>query len=317
VKLIIQVPCFNEAATLRTALDALPRSVPGVDSVEILIIDDGSSDDTVAVARAWGVDHVISHVGNKGLATAFMSGLHASLALGADIIVNTDADNQYQASDIPRLIEPILRREAEIVIGARPIATTEHFSPVKKALQHLGSAVVRWVSGTNVADAPSGFRALSRSAAMQINVFSQYTYTLETIIQAGTRNIPVLSVPIGTNPDLRPSRLVRSIGSYVRRSMATMGHVFVIYRPFRFLGAIAAVLLALGLLFGLRYLYFVVIGEGKGHIQSVILTAILLLMGFHTLSLAVIANLISVNRRLMEDVQLQVRELRLGKTGSR
>lgn len=315
MKVIIQVPCFNEAATLKTALDALPKTLPGVDEVEVLIIDDGSSDNTVAVARACGVQHVVSHVGNKGLATAFMSGLHASLALGADIIVNTDADNQYQASDIPRLIEPILRREAEIVIGARPIAQTQHFSPIKKALQHLGSAVVRWVSGTNVADAPSGFRALSRSAAMRINVFSQYTYTLETIIQAGTRNIPVVSVPIGTNPDLRPSRLVRSIGSYVRRSMATMGHVFVIYRPFRFLGWISAILMAAGLVFGIRYLYFVVIGEGKGHIQSVILTAVLLLMGFHTLSLAIIANLISVNRRLMEDVQLQVRELRLGKNG--
>jgi glycosyltransferase involved in cell wall biosynthesis len=313
VKLIIQIPCYNEAATLTATLDDLPTSVPGIDSIEILIVDDGSTDDTVRVAREWGVHHVVSHVGNKGLATAFMTGLATSLSLGADIIVNTDADNQYKATHIPLLVGPILTREAEIVIGARPIGDIEHFSPLKKGLQKLGSAVVRWVSDTNVTDAPSGFRALSRQAAMQINVFSQYTYTLETIIQAGAKNIPVVSVPIGTNADLRPSRLVKSLRSYVRRSVATMGHVFVIYRPFRFLGVIAGVLLAAGVLLGARYLYFVTIGEGKGHVQSVILAGVLLLMGFNTLSLAVIANLISVNRRLIEDVQVHLRELRLSK----
>jgi glycosyltransferase involved in cell wall biosynthesis len=315
VKLIIQIPCYNEAATLATTLDDLPASIPGVDSIEVLIIDDGSTDDTVRVAREWGAHHVVSHVGNKGLATAFMTGLATSLSLGADIIVNTDADNQYKATHIPLLVGPILRREAEIVIGARPIGDIEHFSPLKKALQKLGSAVVRWVSDTNVTDAPSGFRALSRQAAMQINVFSQYTYTLETIIQAGAKNIPVVSVPIGTNADLRPSRLVKSLRSYVRRSVATMGHVFVIYRPFRFLGVIAGILLVAGALLGARYLYFVMIGEGKGHVQSVILAGVLLLMGFNTLSLAVIANLISVNRRLIEDVQVHLRELRLSKPG--
>lgn len=313
MKLIIQIPCYNEAGTLAATLNDLPRVIPGVDTVEILIVDDGSSDDTVRVARAAGAHHVVSHVGNKGLAAAFMTGLTHSLALGADIIVNTDADNQYQAADIPRLIAPILNREAEIVIGARPIGGIEHFSLVKKTLQKLGSAVVRWVSETNVSDAPSGFRAFSRQAAMQINVFSRYTYTLETIIQAGVRNIPVASVPISTNADLRPSRLVKSISSYVRRSMATMGHVFIIYRPFRFLGLIAAVLLGAGVLLGLRYVYFVTIGEGKGHIQSVILVAVLLIMGFNTLSLAILANLISVNRRLIEDTQLHLRELRLAK----
>jgi hypothetical protein len=242
-----------------------------------------------------------------------MTGLATSLSLGADIIVNTDADNQYKATHIPLLVGPILMREAEIVIGARPIGDIEHFSPLKKGLQKLGSAVVRWVSDTNVTDAPSGFRALSRQAAMQINVFSQYTYTLETIIQAGAKNIPVVSVPIGTNADLRPSRLVKSLRSYVRRSVATMGHVFVIYRPFRFLGVIAGILLAAGVLLGARYIYFVMVGEGKGHVQSVILAGVLLLMGFNTLSLAVIANLISVNRRLIEDVQVHLRELRLSK----
>ena len=313
MKLIIQIPCYNEAATLVTTLDALPKSVPGVDTVEILIIDDGSSDDTVKVAREWGVHHVVSHLYNRGLAVAFMTGLHACLELGADIIVNTDADNQYRASDIPLLIDPLLRKEADFVVGARPISEIGHFSPLKKLLQRMGSASVRWVSGTEVADAPSGFRALSRKAAMQVNVFSRYTYTLETLIQAGTRNIPVVNVPVATNADLRPSRLVKSVRSYVARSVSTMGQVFVIYRPFLLFGTIAAILTGLGLVFGFRYLYFVAIGEGQGHIQSVILTAILLLMGFLTFSLAVIASLISVNRRLLEDIQLHLREMRFGR----
>jgi glycosyltransferase involved in cell wall biosynthesis len=313
MKLIIQIPCYNEAATLRTSLDALPKSIPGIDELEILIIDDGSSDDTALVAKEWGVHHVVSHACNQGLAVAFMTGLTGCLARGADIIVNTDADNQYDASDIPRLIAPILSREAEFVIGARPIADTAHFSPIKKRLQGLGSAVVRLVSGTDVADAPSGFRAFSRQAAMQLNVFSQYTYTLETIIQAGLKNIPVVNVPIRTNADLRPSRLVKSIRDYVRRSMFTIGRVFIIYRPFQFLGLIGALLTISGVLLGIRYLYFVAIGEGGGHVQSVILTAILLLMGYHTFSLAVLADLISINRRLLEEVQVHLRELRLAR----
>lgn len=311
MKVIIQIPCFNEAATLRVALDALPRHLAGVDEVEILIVDDGSSDDTVKVAQDWGVHHVVSHVGNKGLAAAFITGLRSSLARHADIIVNTDADNQYNADDIEQLIQPILRREAELVIGARPILATEHFSPLKKFLQRLGSRVVRLVSETDVSDAPSGFRAFSRQAAIQLNVFSQYTYTLETIIQAGAKNIRIANVPVRTNPDLRPSKLVRSIGDYVRRSILTIGRVFVIYRPFRFLGWIAGTLLILGALLGIRYLYFMAIGEGKGHIQSVILMAILLLMGFHTLSMAIIADLVSINRRLLEEVQVGLREMQL------
>lgn len=311
MKVIIQIPCFNEAATLRVALDALPRHLAGVDEVEILVVDDGSSDDTVKVAQDWGVHHVVSHVGNKGLAAAFITGLRSSLARHADIIVNTDADNQYNADDIEQLIQPILRREAELVIGARPILATEHFSPLKKFLQRLGSRVVRLVSETDVSDAPSGFRAFSRQAAIQLNVFSQYTYTLETIIQAGAKNIRIANVPVRTNPDLRPSKLVRSIGDYVRRSILTIGRVFVIYRPFRFLGWIAGTLLILGALLGIRYLYFMAIGEGKGHIQSVILMAILLLMGFHTLSMAIIADLVSINRRLLEEVQVGLREMQL------
>ncbi len=313
MKLIIQIPCYNEAATLRASLDALPRTVPGIDQVEVLIIDDGSTDDTVRVAREWGVHHVVSHVGNKGLAVGFMTGLAECLALGADIIVNTDADNQYNADDIPKLIEPILQNDAEFVIGARPIADIAHFSPIKKRLQKLGSAVVRLVSDTDVADAPSGFRALSRSAAMQLNVFSRYTYTLETIIQAGVKNIPVVNVPIRTNADLRPSRLVKSIRDYVKRSILTIFRVFVIYRPFHFLGLLGAILTAAGVLLGVRYLYFVAIGEGDGHVQSVILTAILLLMGYHTFSLAVLADLISINRRLLEELQVHIRDMRLSR----
>jgi glycosyltransferase involved in cell wall biosynthesis len=311
IKLIIQIPCYNEGGTLKRALETLPRSLPGVDEIELLIIDDGSTDDTVQVARDFGVEHIISHVGNRGLAAAFVTGLRAALARGADIIVNTDADNQYDAADIPKLIAPILEGRAEFVIGARPIAQTEHFSKAKKALQRLGSAVVRRVSGTNVADAPSGFRAISRTAAMQLNVFSRYTYTLETIIQAGAKSIRTTNVPIGTNEDLRPSRLVRSIGDYVRRSIVTMGQVFLIYRPFKFFGLIGAAFFGVGLLLGIRYLYLFTIGQGGGHIQSVILMAILLLMGFHTFSLAIIAHLISVNRRLMEEVQVGVREMQL------
>jgi glycosyltransferase involved in cell wall biosynthesis len=312
VKLIIQIPCFNEADTLREALEALPRRIDGIDEVETLVIDDGSTDDTVDVALACGVDHVVSHVGNRGLAAAFVTGLRASLARGADIIVNTDADNQYEAQDIPKLIAPILSGRAEFVIGARPIAETEHFSAPKKFLQRLGSAVVRFASDTNVADAPSGFRAMSRDAAMQLNVFSKYTYTLETIIQAGAKGIRVVNVPIRTNRDLRPSRLVKSIGDYVRRSMLTIAHVFLIYKPFRLLGLVGSVFLAIGLLLGARYLYFVAIGEGGGHVQSVILMAIFLLMGFHTFSLAIIANLISVNRRLLEELQVGLRKMQLG-----
>lgn len=311
MKVIIQIPCYNEAATLRTSLDALPKSISGVDEVEILVVDDGSTDETVRVAKDWGAHHIVSHVRNKGLAAAFMTGLTESLARGADIIVNTDADNQYNADDIPELIRPILSNEAEIVIGARPIADISHFSSIKKWLQGLGSAVVRLVSGTDVADAPSGFRALSRRAAVQLNVFSRYTYTLETIIQAGLKNIPVVNVSIRTNKELRPSRLVKSIGDYVRRSVLTIGRVFVIYRPFHFLGLLGAVLTFCGVLLGIRYLYFVAIGEGQGHIQSVILTAILLLMGYHTFSLAILADLISINRRLLEELQVHLREIRL------
>ncbi len=307
MKLIIQIPCLNEAKTLGIALAELPRSVPGIDKVEILIVDDGSSDDTVAVARAAGVDHIVRHPANFGLARAFMTGLDASLKLGADIIVNTDADNQYCAADIPALVAPILEGRAEYVIGTRPIARIEHFSPVKKFLQKLGSYVVRRISGTRVEDAPSGFRALSRDAAMRMNVFNRYTYTLETIIQAGYKNIPILCVPVRVNADLRPSRLVKSIPRYIQRSIFTMIRIFVVYRPFKFFFSIGTVFFLVGFLLGCRFLWHWLAGGGRGMTQSLILAAVLMLMGTVFSMMAFIADLLSVNRQLLEDIQYRQR----------
>lgn len=309
MKLIIQIPCYNEAETLSIALAALPRSVPGFDCVEWLIIDDGSQDDTVNVAKANGVDHVVRHLGNKGLARAFMTGLEACLSLGADVIVNTDADNQYNADDIPALVQPILAHQAEIVVGARPIETIEHFSPIKKLLQKLGSWVVRVASKTDIPDAPSGFRAMSRAAAQKLMVFNDYTYTLETIIQAGQKNMSIVSVPIRVNGDLRPSRLVKSISSYIKRSIVTIIRIFVIYRPFRFFGAIGAGLFIAGFMIGLRFLWHYFQGSGDGHVQSLVLASVLLGMGFQTLLVAFVADLLAANRKLVEDVRFKIARL--------
>jgi len=303
LKLIIQIPCYNEAETLGIALSALPREVAGFDSVEWLIIDDGSTDATVDVALAHGVDHVVRHPRNQGLARGFMNGLQACLAHGADVIVNTDADNQYQADDIPALTVPILAGKADMVIGARPIEAIEHFSFMKKFLQKLGSWVVRVASQTDVVDAPSGFRALSRDAARQMVVFNDYTYTLETIIQAGQKNMAIVSVPVRVNGDLRPSRLVKSIPSYIQRSIGTIVRVFVIYRPFRFFGTIGAVLFAIGFLIGVRFLFKYFAGEGEGHVQSLILASSLLVIGFHTILIAFVADLLSANRKLLEEIR--------------
>lgn len=308
-KLIIQIPCFNEADFLPVCLAELPREVSGFNQVEWLIIDDGSSDATIEVARTHGVDHVVRHAGNKGLARAFMSGLDACLRLGADVIVNTDADNQYCAADIPALTLPILEHQADLVIGARPISAIEHFSPVKKALQRLGSWVVRVASKTDVPDAPSGFRAISRAAAQRMMVFSDYTYTLETIIQAGQKNLSVVSVPIRVNADLRPSRLVKSIPSYIQRSIVTIIRIFIVYRPFRFFGSIGIALFSVGVLIGLRFLWKYVSGDGEGHVQSLILAGALLGMGFQTLLIAFVADLLSANRKLLEDMRVKVAEL--------
>jgi glycosyltransferase involved in cell wall biosynthesis len=309
MKLIIQIPCFNEAQTLPVALSSLPRTIAGFDSVEWLIIDDGSQDNTTEVAKEYGVHHIIRHANNKGLAATFMTGLDACLGLGADIIVNTDADNQYNAEDIPLLVEPILKNQAEIVIGARPIPAIESFSTAKKLLQNIGSWVVRVASNTDIPDAPSGFRAMSRSAAQQLIVFNDYTYTLETIIQAGQKNIPITSVPIRVNGELRPSRLVKSITSYIIQSIATIIRIFVIYRSFRFFGMIGSILFGAGFLIGIRFIWDYFSGDGSGHIQSLILASVLLGMGFQTILIAFIADLLSANRKLLEDIRYKTANL--------
>ena len=308
MKLIIQIPCYNEEPTLGITLAELPREIPGVDQVEWLIINDGSFDRTVEVAREWGVDHIVNFEHNQGLAKGFMAGLEACLKAGADIIVNTDADNQYDAKDIPRLIEPILAGQAEIVVGSRPIRQIKHFSPIKKFLQGLGSWAVRVASNTQVADAPSGFRAISRNAAMQLNVFNEYTYTLETIIQAGQKGMAITSVPIHTNGYLRPSRLVKSISAYVRRSLLTILRIFITYRPLEFFALFGSVPFLLGFLLGVRWLIlFAIEGTQRSHVPSLVLAAILILIGFQLWVFGLVADLLSANRKLLEDIQLRLR----------
>jgi len=309
MKLVIQIPCYNEAETLALALAELPRKVPGFDSVEWLVIDDGSTDDTVKVAEENGVDHIVRHTRNQGLARAFMTGINACLRLGADCIVNTDADNQYNADDIPLLVAPIVEGRSDIVVGARPIETIEHFSPAKRFLQIMGSWVVRIASKTDIPDAPSGFRAMSRSAAQRIIVFNDYTYTLETIIQAGQKNMAITSVPVRVNEDLRPSRLLKGVPSYIRHGIATIVRIFVIYRPFRFFGWIGAVFFGLGFLIGVRFIWFYVNGQGGGHVQSLILSSVLLGMGFQTFLVAFVADLLSANRKLSEEVRYDLKAI--------
>ncbi len=309
MKLIIQIPCYNEAGTLAIALKALPRHVEGFDRVEWLVINDGSTDNTLEVAKASGVDHVVSFARNQGLARVFMAGLDACIKLGADAIVNTDADNQYNAQDIPLLVKPILEKKADIVVGARPVANIEHFPLIKKQLQKLGSWVVRRASRTDIPDAPSGFRAMSREAALRLNVFNDYTYTLETIIQAGQKNMAIVSVPVRVNEDLRPSRLVKSLPSYVRKSIFTIVRIFVVYKPFRFFASIGMAAFIAGFAIGLRFLYFFFTKGGAGHVQSLIFASILLGMGVQTMLVAFLADLLAVNRRLMEDVQFRLRKI--------
>jgi glycosyltransferase involved in cell wall biosynthesis len=307
-KLIIQIPCYNEEDTLGVTLSALPRELPGVD-VEWLIINDGSTDRTVEVAKAHGVDRIVNFEHNRGLAQAFLAGIEACLKANADIIVNTDADNQYCADDIPKLIEPILLGEAEIVVGARPIRQIKHFSPTKKFLQKLGSWIVRIASNTNIPDAPSGFRAFSRKAALRLNVFNEYTYTLETIIQAGQKGMVITSVPIRTNRYLRPSRLVKSIPSYVQRSLLTILRIFMTYKPLRFFAILGSIPFTVGVLIGIRWLVLFFSGSPKTHIPSLILSAILILIGFQLWMFGLVADLLAVNRKLLEDVQLRLRRL--------
>ncbi len=308
MKLIIQIPCYNEEKTLPIALKELPRKLPGVDIIEWLIIDDGSEDATVEVAKKNGVDHVVHFKKNRGLAEGFKAGLDACISLGADIIVNTDADNQYHTGDIPKLIQPILEGKADIVIGARPITQIQHFSLIKKLLQKFGSYVVRRVSRTDIPDAPSGFRAISRDAALKLNVFNTYTYTLETIIQAGRKNMAITWVPVRVNEDLRPSRLVKSIPMYIKRSIITIFRIFVVYEPFRFFLRIGFIMFLLGIIPVVRFLYFYFTTGGAGHIQSLVLAGVLVVMGFQSMLAALIVDLMAVNRTLLEDIQYRLRK---------
>ena len=314
MKLIIQIPCYNEAETLEIALNDLPKHIDGIDEIEYLIINDGSKDATVEVAKKWGVHYVVNFKRNKGLAKGFMAGLDACLRNGANIIVNTDADNQYNGEDIEKLVRPILEEKADIVIGERPIDNTEHFSPLKKKLQHIGSWTVRIASKTDIPDAPSGFRAYSRNAAMKLNVTNEYTYTLETIIQAGQQKIAMESVPIRTNPELRKSRLFSSMFGYVKRSTVTIIRAFMMYKPLRFFGTIGIILFLIGIALGIRFLVYMAMGSGSGHIQSLILASTFILMGVQTYIIALQADVIASSRKILEDVQYHVRKIDYDKT---
>lgn len=309
MKLIIQIPCLNEAQTLEIALNDLPKHIDGIDEIEILIINDGSVDNTVEVARNWGVNYVVSFTKNKGLAKGFMAGIDACLRNGADIIVNTDADNQYCGADIEKLVRPILDGKADVVIGERPIDTTEHFSPLKKKLQHFGSYVVRVASKTDIPDAPSGFRAFSRDAAIHLNVMNNYTYTLETIVQAGRTSMAITSVPIRTNGELRKSRLFHSMFGYVKRSMLTIVRAFMMYRPLTFFSILGLIPFTIGFAFVIRFLVFFFRGAGNGHIQSLVFSSTLMMLGFMTFIVGLQADVIANNRKLLEDIQYRVRRL--------
>ena len=307
MKLVIQIPCYNEEKTLPVTIEALPKHIDGIDEIEVLIINDGSTDKTVEVAKSLGIKNIVEMQHNSGLARAFKSGIQTSLNLDADIIVNTDADNQYNANDIEKLINPILSGDADIVIGARPVEKIKHFSLLKKFLQKLGSKVMSIISSVNIPDAPSGFRAFSRNAALQINIFDNYTYTLETIIQAKAKDLTVVSVPIDVNEDLRESRLVKNNFDYIRKSLFTMIRMFLIYRPFRFFMVIASVFLLLGLLPGGRFLYYFYTSGSNGHVQSLILSAILLLAGIQFVVIAAVSELFSINRKMLEDIQRRIK----------
>jgi len=313
VKLIIQIPCYNEAQTLPVTLAHLPREIEGVDAIEILVVDDGSEDETVQVARQLGVHHIVRLNRNKGLATGFTAGLDACLRLGADLIVNTDADNQYSGEDIAKLVRPILAHEADLVIGDRNTGAIEHFSWTKKRLQWLGSWFIRQLSGTTIPDATSGFRALSRDAALRMNVLSKFTYTLETIIQAGKKNIAMTHVPVEINPKLRESRLFSSNWSYIKKSLATIVRIYTMYEPLKMFSYIGGTIFGLGLLLGLRFMYYYLTTGGAGHIQSLILAAVLLIVGFQIFVMGLLADIIGSNRQLIENILYRVRKMELQK----
>jgi len=311
MKLIIQIPCLNEEKTLAITLNELPKQINGIDEIETLIIDDGSTDNTIQVAKDNDVDHIVKFTNNKGLAEAFNAGIDACLKLGADIVVNTDGDNQYNANDIEKLIQPILKNEADIVVGDRQVNNIRHFSYTKKKLQVLGSWVVKHVSNTEVPDATSGFRALSREAALRMNVITKFSYTLETIIQAGKKNLAVAHIPVKTNVKLRDSRLFKSIPSYLKRSVLTIFRIYTMYEPLKTFIRIGGVLFGVGFLISLTFLYYYFTGSGEGHIQRLILAAVLMMIGFQAMMIGLVADLIGGIRRLIEDTLYRVKKLEL------
>jgi glycosyltransferase involved in cell wall biosynthesis len=310
-KLIIQIACLNESEILPATLAALPRQIEGIDCIQVLIVDDGSADGTCQVAEQCGVDHIVRFATHHGLARAFAAGLDASLRLGADIIVHTDADGQYPGADIPRLVAPILQGEADMVIGDRGVDSVKHFAPVKRLLQRLGSVTVSMLSGIKVGDVTSGFRAYSREAALRLNILSDFTYTLETIIQSGKKPITILTVPTHSNPPTRPSRLFRGVPQYLRKQIPSLLRLYMVYQPLKTLTLVSLLFLLPGFLIGVRFLYFLFTGTGAGHIQSLILAAILLIIGFQVLTLGLVADLMAANRRLIEDVLYRVRKMEL------
>ena len=307
MKLIIQIPCYNEAETLEVALNDLPKHIDGIDEIEYLIINDGSKDNTVEVAKKWGVHYVVNFRRNRGLAKGFMAGISECLRQGADIIVNTDADNQYCGEDIEKLVRPILEGKADIVIGERPIDETEHFSPLKKKLQHFGSWVVRKASNTDIPDAPSGFRAYSRDVALRFNVVNEYTYTLEQIVQAGQNKWAIMSVPIRTNGELRPSRLFSSMFGYIKKSMLTIIRAYMMYKPLRFFIGLGSIPLLIGIAIGIRYVVLLCMGAGNGNVQSLILCSLLIMIGVLVMVLGMLADMIAANRKMLENIQYHVR----------
>ena len=317
MKVIVQIPCYNEEATLPQTIADIPRRMDGVERVEVLVVDDGSSDDTAGAARRAGADHVVRHTRNQGLARAFRTGIDTSLALGADILVNTDADNQYAGSAIPELIRPILEGRADIVIGDRGTDRLPHFSRNKRRLQRLGSFVVRRLSGTSVPDAVSGFRALSRAAALRLNVVSSFSYTIEMLIQAGNERMAVASVPVPVNPQTRESRLFRSVPQFLLQSLRTMVRTYTMYKPLRVFTSLGLVLVLIGALPVSRFLIFFFQGQGGGHLQSLVLGGVLLVSGFVSLLVGIVADLIAVNRSLLEDLLEKVRRLEDGEPPGR
>lgn len=311
-KLIIQIPCYNEEATLPQTVAALPRHIAGIDAIEILVVDDGSQDRTAALAEELGVNHVVRLGRNMGLATAFVKGLETALSLGADIVINTDGDNQYPGADIPRLVQPIVAGSADIVVGDRGVMTVAEFSPLKRRLQRLGSWVMKVASGVDTPDATSGFRAFSREAALRTMILSQYSYTLESLIQAGARRMAVAYVPIQVNPQTRKSRLMRNIPDYLSNSAATILRTYTMYRPLRVFLSLGLLLLSVAMVLGGRFIVFLMLGQGGGHVQSLILTAILAITGLQVCLIGLLADLVGFNRKILEETLYRLRRVELG-----